>query len=130
MNIKGAGRKPKQEEDRRNQNLKIRLSEHDLSRIEKLYGSSHVKNRSNLVRGILFKQTIQVGIVNPELEAALVELKGLLRQVRNVLVSRSKNAMEIKPIIQQLEGSLLEARQQMTKVSTLTLDDLQAESAL
>ncbi len=129
MNIKGAGRKPKEEEDRKGKNLKIRLSEHDLSRIQKLHGSSHVKNRSDLVRGILFKQTIQVDIVNPELEAALVELNKLLSQVRYVIGGRSKDAMGIKYFIKELEGSLLETRQQMTKFSTLKLDDLRAEQA-
>lgn len=124
MNIKGAGRKPKEEEERRNQNLKIRLSEHDLSRIQKLYASSHSKNRSVLVREILFKETIRIDIVNPELESALVELKGLLRQVQYVISSRSKNAMEIKPLIQELERSLLLTRLQMDNVSSLTMDDL------
>ena len=129
MNIKGAGRKPKEEEDRRDQNLKIRLSADELTGIEKLHGSSHVKNRSDLVRGILFKQTIQVDIVNPELEAALIELNKLLSQVRYVIGGRSKDAMGIKYLIKELEGSLLETREQMTKFSTLTLDDLRAQQA-
>lgn len=127
MNIKGAGRKPKEEEDRKGKNLKIRLSEHDLSRIQKLHGSSHVKNRSDLVRDILLKQTIQVQIVHLELESVLIELNQLLSQVRYVIGGRSKDAMGIKYFIKELEGSLLETRQQMNKLSVLTLDDLQTD---
>jgi len=124
MNLKNAGRKPLGDILKRNKNVKIRLSDWELSRIQQLYGHSDIINRSELLREILLKRKIEVKVVNPNFLDTLRQLKGLVRKADSILNGKSKQAQDLKPVADRLRTSLSDMCQQMEQFSLLSLEDL------
>lgn len=122
-NPKGAGRNPLEDDDRKSENIRIRLSKKELAIIKSLHDRNNLKNTSVLVREILLKESIHVKILNNDFISSLRKLEDMKEQMRKVLRTKTPKFEEFKPVAEQLMTILMDTYSQMNNI-TLSLPDL------
>ncbi|MCF2443399.1 hypothetical protein L0657_05475 [Dyadobacter sp. CY345] len=124
MNIKGAGRKPLESENRREKNIRVRLTDAELLQIQKLFRRTRKQTISNMVRTVIFREKLPVQIENREFQIAMREISSLIDQSGKIVRSKAPKFDDFKEIVERLEISLKDASAKFGN-QVLVLSDLQ-----
>ncbi|TDE08695.1 hypothetical protein [Dyadobacter psychrotolerans] len=123
MNIKGAGRKPMESENRREKNMRVRLTDAELLQIQELYRRTRKQTISDMVRTVIFQEKLLVRIENREFQAAMQDISSLIDQSGKIIRSKAPKFDDFKEIVERLEISLKDASAKFGN-QALTLSDL------
>lgn len=123
MNIKGAGRKPMESENRREKNMRVRLTDAELLQIQKLYRRTRKQTISDMVRTVIFQEKLSVRIENREFQIAMQEISSLIDQSGKIVRSKAPKFDDFKDIAERLEISLKDASAKFGN-QVLVLSDL------
>ena len=123
MNIKGAGRKPMECENRREKNMRVRLTDAELLQIQKLYRRTRNQTISDMLRTVIFQEKLSVRIENREFQIAMQEISSLIDQSGKIVRSKAPKFEDFKEIVERLEISLKDASAKFGN-QVLTLSDL------
>ena len=123
MNIKGAGLKPMESENRRGKNIRVRLTEAELILIQKLYRKTRKQTISDMVRTVIFQENLSVRIENREFRIAMQEISSLIDQSGKIARSNAPKFDDFKEIVERLEISLKDASAKFGN-QVLVLSDL------
>lgn len=121
MNKKGAGRKPLDNSEKRNLNLKVRVREDELTIIQELHNKSPFDNVSEMVRHILLRNPISVEIANADFRDLSSNLNTLADDLYRMSRSRSPKLENFQEQIKGLTELVYEAIKKMQEVKTLEL---------
>lgn len=123
MNIKGAGRKSMESENRREKNMRVRLTDAELLQIQKLYRRTRKQTISDMLRTVIFQEKLSVRIENREFQIAMQDISSLIDQSGKIIRSKAPKFDDFKEIVERLEISLKDASAKFGN-QVLTLSDL------
>lgn len=123
MNIKGAGRKPMESENRREKNVRVRLTDAELLRLQKLYRRTRKQTISDMVRAVIFQEKLPIRIENLEFRATMQDISTLIDQSGKIIRSKAPKFDEFKEVAKRLEVLLKDASAKFGN-QLLTLSDL------
>ena len=119
------GRPRLKENEKKKANLRIRLLESEVEKIRKLYGFSKETSQSEMIRKILFQNSIPVKVENLELKELNSELKMVCQNLGRI--SRNKHFEQLKEdveVVRQLYDPLFKKVEQL-QCKILLLKDLE-----
>lgn len=117
-NLKGAGRKPKELQNRRAENIRVRLTEAELEQIQLLHRKTKQDSISGLIRAVLFKEKISVRVTNKEVLWLASDLSDLSGQVTKLLRAKSP---KIESLEEKIAGLDLKLQQAIELLENLVL---------
>lgn len=123
MNTKGAGRKPMESINRREKNMRVRLTDAELLQIQKLYRRTRKQTVSDMVRTLIFQEKLLVHIENREFQIAMQDISSLIDQSGKIIRSKAPKFEDFKEIVERLEISLKDASAKFGN-QVLVLSDL------
>lgn len=124
-NKSGAGRPPLPEDEKRKNNLKVRVSNDEIEALRKLHKISNEVSQSELVRKLLFQIPLPVRVKNIELTKLIWEINGLKSELRKAV--KSKNFIELKTEIDEVKKmyEILAKSVDEVKTTRIFLNDLE-----
>ena len=100
------GREPLDEDDRKSEVLKVRLKKDEIEYLKNFHNKSYYKNLSDLVRKILFKETIRVHVENVELSNLLNTLREISNSCDKFNRSKRQETFDYKTTMEEIKKEI------------------------
>lgn len=109
--------------NRREKNMRVRLTDAELLQIQKLYRRTRKQTVSDMVRTLIFQEKLLVHIENREFQIAMQDISSLIDQSGKIIRSKAPKFEDFKEIVERLEISLKDASAKFGN-QVLVLSDL------
>lgn len=100
------GREPLDEEDRKSEVLKVRLTKGEIEHLKRLHDKSYYKNFSDLVRKLLYKEAIEVDVRNIDLDKLISVIQTINKSCDKFLRSQKKEVIDYKAEMEEIKIQL------------------------
>ncbi len=107
------GRKPKEENDKKSEVLKIRLTKDEASHLKEFHDKSYFKNFSTLVRRLIFEKPIDVVVTNIELYELTKKLETIENTCESIFRSKKEHLQDCKTQTEEVRKDVKEIKEQI-----------------
>lgn len=120
------GRRPLQEDKKKSEVLKVRLTKLEIEQIKSMHDKSYTKNFSELIRKILLDRAIKVDVCNTDVHRLSNEITELQSHCKKILRTKRKEIDQFKPTLQKVQETLSLVKMETDKLrqAELYLTDL------
>lgn len=115
------GREPLDEEDRKSEVIKVRLTKDEVFSLKGFHKKSYLKNFSDLIREALFRNAIKVKVANLEVSNIMHNLKCIKDSCDNMTRSRRRDLIDFQSEIALINSNIQDIQNTLNEIQKTDL---------